>query len=68
MYLEKSRLRSSIRNAASRNAAFVIKNANIVNVFTEEIIHGDVAVRDGIILGIGSYSGREEYDANGAFL
>lgn len=66
--MEKSRLRTSIRNAASRNAAFVIKNANIVNVFTEEIIHGDVAIRDGIILGIGSYSGREEYDAQGAYL
>lgn len=68
MSLEKSRLRASIRNAASRNAAFVIKNANIVNVFTGEIQHGDVAVRDGIILGIGTYSGREEYDAEGRYL
>lgn len=68
MSLEKSRLRASIRNAASRNAAFVIKNANIVNVFTGEIQHGDVAIRDGIILGIGTYSGREEYDAEGRYL
>lgn len=68
MSLEKSRLRASIRNAASRNAAFVIKNANIVNVFTGEIQHGDVAMRDGIILGIGTYSGREEYDAEGRYL
>lgn len=66
--MEKSRLRASIRNAASRNAAFVIKNANIVNVFTGEIVSGDVAMRDGIILGVGSYSGREEYDAGGACL
>ncbi len=66
--MEKSRLRASIRNAASRNAAFVIKNANIVNVFTGEIQHGDVAMRDGIILGIGTYSGREEYDAEGRYL
>lgn len=68
MSLEKSRLRASIRNAASRNAAFVIKNANIVNVFTGEIQHGDVAMRDGIILGIGTYSGREEFDAEGRYL
>lgn len=68
MSLEKSRLRASIRNAASRNAAFVIKNANIVNVFTGEIERGDVAMRDGIILGIGTYSGREEYDAEGRYL
>ena len=68
MSLEKSRLRASIRNAASRNAAFVIKNANIVNVFTGEIERGDVAMRDGIIRGIGTYSGREEYDAEGRYL
>ena len=68
MSLEKSRLRASIRNAASRNAAFVIKNANIVNVFTGEIQHGDVAIRDGVILGIGDYSGREEFDAHGLYL
>lgn len=68
MSLEKSRLRASIRNAASRNAAFVIKNANIVNVFTGEIERGDVAMRDGIILGIGTYSGREEFDAGGRYL
>ena len=33
--MEKSRLRAAILNAASRNAALVIKNAKIVNVFTE---------------------------------
>ncbi len=66
--MNKSRLRATILNAANRNAALVIKNANIVNVFTEEIIHGDVAIRDGVILGIGSYSGREEIDAEGAYL
>ena len=37
-------------------------------MFTEEIIEGDVAVSDGIILGIGSYSGRHEIDARGAYL
>ena len=66
--MDKNRLRNAILNATSRNAALVIKNANIVNVFTGTIEKGDVAVRDGIILGIGSYSGREEIDAEGAFL
>lgn len=66
--MEKSRLRAAILNAANQNAALVVKNANIVNVFTEEIITGDVAVRDGIILGVGSYTGREEIDAKGAYL
>ncbi|MBR0444821.1 MAG: adenine deaminase [Clostridia bacterium] len=67
--MEKSRLRAAILNAANRNAALVVKNAKIVNVFTEEIIEGDVAVRDGIILGVGSYSGaKQEIDAKGAYL
>ncbi len=66
--MQKSRLRAAILNAASRNAALVIKNAKIVNVFTEEIIEGDVAMRDGIILGVGEYSGRVEIDAKGGYL
>ena len=66
--MDKNRLRNAILNATSRNAALVIKNANIVNVFTGTIEKGDVAVRDGIILGIGTYSGREEIDAEEAYL
>ena len=66
--MDNYRLRNAILNAASRNAALVIKNANIVNVFTGTIEQGDVAIRDGIILGIGTYSGREEIDAKGAYL
>ena len=66
--MDNYRLRNAILNAASRNAALVIKNANIVNVFTGTIEQGDVAIRDGIILGISNYSGREEIDAKGAYL
>ena len=66
--MQKSRLRAAILNAANRNAALVIKNAKIVNVFTEEIIEGDVAMRDGIIIGVGAYSGRVEIDAKGGYL
>ncbi len=66
--MQKSRLRAAILNAADRNAALVIKNARIVNVFTEEIIEGDVAMRDGIIIGVGSYAGKAEIDAKGGYL
>ena len=66
--MQKSRLRAAILNAANRNAALVIKNAKIVNVFTEEIIEGDVAMRDGIIIGVGEYTGRVEIDAKGGYL
>jgi adenine deaminase len=66
--MQKSRLRAAILNAANRNAALVIKNAKIVNVFTEEILEGDVAIRDGVIIGVGSYSGKAEIDAKGGYL
>ena len=66
--MQKTRLRAAILNAADRNAALVIKNAKIVNVFTEEIIPGDVAIRDGIIIGVGSYQGKVEIDAKGGYL
>ncbi len=66
--MQKSRLRAAILNAADRNAALVIKNAKIVNVFTEEIVEGDVAIRDGIIIGVGEYSGKVEIDAKGGYL
>lgn len=49
-------------------AELVIKNARIVNVLSAEIHDGDIAVDDGRIVGIGAYSGREEFDAAGAFV
>lgn len=49
-------------------AELVLKNARIVNVFTNEIISGDIAIEDGKILGIGNYEGREEVDLKGKFV
>ena len=50
-------------------ADLVIKNANIVNVLSEEIHKGDIAIKDGIIAGIGeNYSGEKEIDINGAYV
>lgn len=50
-------------------ANLVIKNANIVNVLSEEIYKGDIAIVDGVIAGIGeNYSGEKEIDVNGAFV
>ncbi len=50
------------------NADLVIKNANIVNVFTKEIIKGDIAICKDQIVGIGDYSGDIEIDAKGRFV
>ncbi|HSH36524.1 adenine deaminase [Schnuerera sp.] len=49
-------------------AQLVFKNANIINVFTNEIIAGDVAVYNGRIVGIGQYKGEKEIDLKGKFL
>ena len=50
-------------------ADLVIKNANIVNVLSEEIYKGDIAIVDGVIAGIGeNYSGEKEIDVNGAYV
>ncbi|HWQ58306.1 MAG TPA: adenine deaminase [Clostridia bacterium] len=57
-----------IRAALEGRATFVIKNANVVNVFTNEIIRADVALYHDVIVGVGSYSCANEYDAKGCYL
>lgn len=60
-----------IINAARglEKADLVIKNARIVNVLSEEIHEGDIAIVDGIIAGIGqNYCGEKEIDVNGAYV
>ena len=51
-----------------KKAQKVFKNGKIFNVFTEEIIEGDIAVSEGIIVGIGEYSGDEEIDITGKYV
>lgn len=43
----------------------VLKSANIVDVFTDKIYTADIAVRDGYIVGVGSYRGPQEIDMAG---
>jgi len=49
-------------------AELVIKNAKVVNVFSGDISEGDVAIADGIIVGVGEYSGETEVDAGRRYL
>lgn len=51
-----------------KKSELVLKNAKIVNVFTGEIIEGDLAIEDGIIVGIGSYEGKTERDMSGKYI
>lgn len=46
-------------------AELVLKNVRYLNVFSNEFLHGDIAVTDGRIAGVGSYSGKIELDLSG---
>lgn len=49
-------------------ADLVLKNGQIINVFSGELQTGDVAIVDGVIAGVGSYSGICEVDLQGKYL
>ena len=52
--------------AAGRAPAdLVLKNATYVNVFSNELCHGDIAVAEGLIVGMGEYHGKTEVDVSG---
>ena len=46
----------------------VLKNGTVLNVFTGELLHEDVAIAKGYIIGTGSYSGKREIDVSGKFI
>ena len=61
--LKKRRI---IEAAAGREAAdLVLKNATYVNVFSNQLCTADIAVAEGLIVGMGEYSGMAEVDCAG---
>ena len=48
--------------AGRRKADLVLKNATYVNVFSGELATGDIAVCQGLVVGMGTYEGIEEVD------
>jgi len=62
--MKKERISVALGN---QKADLVIKNARIINVFTKEIIPGDIAICKDLIVGIGNYSGIAEIDAEGRY-
>lgn len=46
-------------------ADVVLKNATYVNVFSNELCRGDIAVAGGLVVGMGDYAGEVEYDVTG---
>ncbi len=64
-----SRLKELIKAARGEEPAdLVLKGGRVVNVFSGEIERLDVAVKDGLIAGLGRYDGREEISLGGKFL
>lgn len=61
--LKKQRI---IEVAAGREKAdLVLKNATYVNVFSGELCTGDIAVAEGLIVGLGQYEGLQKADMSG---
>ncbi len=58
--------RRIINAAAGREKAdLVLKNATYVNVFANQLCTADIAVAEGLIVGMGRYSGETEVDCSG---
>ena len=49
-------------------ADLVLKGASVLNVFTEQLEHKDVAICDGYIAGLGRYEGKKEIDVSGKII
>ncbi|WP_027399125.1 adenine deaminase [Anaerovorax odorimutans] len=66
--MEKKQLKKLIDIAAGRIPAdMVIKNCKVVDVYSGNIIEGDIAMCEGLIAGVGKYEGLKETDAEGQY-
>lgn len=66
--MNKTQLKKLIDVAAGRIPAdLVIKNCQVIDVYTGSIIKGDIALSDGLIAGIGQYESDNEIDAQGQY-
>ncbi len=64
-----SKLQKRILVSSKKEPAdLVIRNGVIVNVFTGELMKGDIAIADENIVGIGSYKGKNIVDAEGRYI
>lgn len=64
----RNRVKKQSAAMGNEKSDIVLKGGNIVNVFTEEIIKGDVAIVEDTVVGIGKYSGEKEIDCTGEYI
>lgn len=67
MDLERYRVYSEIARGI-RRPFLVFKNANVFMAHSGEFCKGDVAVEDGVVVGVGEYEGETEIDMDGKYL
>ena len=60
-----TKIRASL---GEKEADILFTNAHIVNVFSGEIIPGDIAVTGGFISGFGTYPAKKIIDLKGRFM
>ena len=64
--MDQNALEPLLDMAAGRKPAdMVLANARIADVFSRQIVHGNLAVGQGRIVGIGDYEGQETHDMHG---
>ena len=62
-------LKENIDVAMKRGLAdIVLKNASIINVYTQEIEVQDIAIKHDMIVGIGDYQGKKELDCSNLYV
>ncbi|WP_163102878.1 adenine deaminase [Peribacillus alkalitolerans] len=69
MTFDKLKLNKRIHVASKRMPAdIVIKNGKIIDVFNLDIMEGDIAIADGMIVGIGEFEGLHVIDAKNRYI
>ncbi|WP_099203639.1 adenine deaminase [Miniphocaeibacter massiliensis] len=67
--MDKVNLKELIDVAAGRKKCdLLLKNCNIIDVFSHKIIKGNVGIHNGTIIGIGDYEGTKEIDIDWKYL
>lgn len=69
MNINQEQLKKRISVSTQQSIAdLVIKNGRIIDVFNGDVISGDVAISDGMIVGIGEYEGHKVIDAHNRYI
>lgn len=69
MNIIMNNIKTHIDTAMGRTAPdIILKGGNVVDVFCGKIIKADVIIKDGIICGVGDYSGENEINIEGKYV